>query len=78
MGQLSSCDSFMDMMERLKMWMKARWGWIVVFTSFCNFFTGFGILYSYGLLYIALQEEFNSASVETGKYDKIYYKNDIN
>lgn len=55
-----------DRFEDAKDYLKERWGWVVVFATFWNFFTIFGMLYSYGLLYIALQEEFNSAAAETG------------
>ena len=51
----------------LKTWLGDRWGWVVVGASFWIYFITFGILYCYGLLYIALQEEFQSANAETGK-----------
>ena len=52
----------------MKIVLKDQWGWVVTMTSFCNYFIAYGMIYSYGLLYIALQEEFNSNNTETGNW----------
>ncbi|XP_071490778.1 monocarboxylate transporter 9-like [Diadema antillarum] len=45
---------------------KARWGWVVVFAASILCAVTYGIMYSFGLLMVALIDEFNSGVTKTG------------
>lgn len=64
-------------MESIKKTLHNNWGWVVVFCSFWNFVTTFGLLYSYGLIFVALQAEFDSSATLTCKYSGIVHKDAI-
>lgn len=44
-----------------------KWGWVVTLCNFVFFFTSWGFLNCYGLLFVHLQDEFRSSALETGK-----------
>ncbi|XP_071510425.1 monocarboxylate transporter 12-like [Diadema antillarum] len=45
---------------------KHNWGWVVVACTWLLYVVMFGIMYSYGLFFIAFQEEFDSSATITG------------
>ena len=46
--------------------LKSKWGWVVTLATFVLFFVTYGFIGCYGLLFVSLQEEFNSGATETG------------
>lgn len=46
--------------------LKSKWGWVVTLATFVLFFITYGFIGCYGLLFVSLQEEFNSGATETG------------
>ena len=63
-------EGFQRIAEKVKHLMEAvsrRWGCVVTMAVFFIFMTIFGTLYSFGILLIELQEEFNSGASETCK-----------
>ncbi|XP_071503583.1 monocarboxylate transporter 7-like [Diadema antillarum] len=58
-------SAFKSNMEKVKLWFRKQWGWVVTFAAFVAFFALFGMLYSYGILFVALKEDLGSGASPT-------------
>ena len=59
-------EAFQRIAEKVKLLMSKKWGWVVTIASFWIFSAAFGTMYSFGILLVELQEEFDSGASETG------------
>ncbi|XP_033644650.1 monocarboxylate transporter 13-like [Asterias rubens] len=58
-------EAFQRIAEKVKLLMSKKWGWVVTIASFWIFSAAFGTMYSFGILLVELQEEFDSGASET-------------
>eukprot|EP00057_Strongylocentrotus_purpuratus_P018955 XP_011673429.1 PREDICTED: monocarboxylate transporter 9-like [Strongylocentrotus purpuratus] len=63
MGACTRMETYSDL---LKARLASNWGWMVVMMSWILFIVIFGIMYSYGILFVEFQAEFESSATLTG------------